>query len=107
MNIAHDGTSRENQKSSVLPWYDATSNDKFVFGTAQEDPRKDDQSKQLFPRMKKRMKQGKQMVRFTRAKIPQNTLVLDSGATVHLISNPDMMQNLHNKAKSTTIHCGG
>ena len=107
MNIAHDGTSRENQKSSVLPWYDATSNDKFVFGTAQEDPRKDDQSKQLFPRMKKRMKQGKQMVRFTRAKIPQNTLVLDSGATVHLISNPDMMQNLHNKEKSTTIHCGG
>ena len=59
MNLAYDGTSREDKESSVLPRYDATQNNEFVFGAAQEDPRKDEQSKQLIPCMKKiRKKDG-------------------------------------------------
>ena len=54
MNIAYDETSREDQEPLVLLWYDATPNDEFVFGTAQEDPSKDEQSKQLYPCTKKK-----------------------------------------------------
>ena len=71
-----------------------------MFGTVKEDPAitAASQSKQLFSRIKKKEKKmRRKLVKFTRAKIPQNMLVIDSGATVHLISNPDMMQNLHHK----------
>ena len=94
-NLVNDEERREDQKSLVLPQYDATQMNKvteeFVFMMAQEVPvTTDPQSKQLFPRIKKRQKKGRNMVRYTRAKIPQNTLVLDGGTTVHLISSLDM-----------------
>ena len=111
LNLVYDGTTREDQKSTDLPQYGAKQVNKtieeFVFRTAQEDPTNTDQSKQLFPSMKKRRNKGQKMVQYILAKIPQNILVLDSDATVHLISNPYMMQNLYQKNKSTTIHCGG
>ena len=97
------GISRESQKTSVLPSQDARTG--HVFGAiADACP-----SKQLVPQMKgsNRNKAKSKSVRFTRANVPQNSLVLDSGATVHLISNPEMMQKLHHKSNSTTIYCGG
>ena len=94
------GISRESQKTSVLPSQDARTG--HVFGAiADACP-----NKQMVPQMRGSKAKSKS-VRFTRANVPQNSLVLDSGATVHLISNPEMMQKLHHKSNSTTIHCGG
>jgi hypothetical protein len=39
--------------------------------------------------------------------IPLNTLVLDSGATVNLMNNPDFLKNIKAISKAITIHCGG
>ena len=95
------GITGGSQKTSALPMHDA--NQGHVFGAiADACP-----SKQLIPRMKEAKKKKNETVRFTRANVSQNSLVLDSGATVHLISNPEMVQKLHHKTNSTTIHCGG
>ena len=81
------GITRGSQKTSALPMQDAEQG--HVFGAiADACP-----NKQLIPRMKEAKTTKKGSVRFTRANVSQNSLVLDSGATVHLISNPEMVQN--------------
>ena len=45
----------------------------------------------------------------TRANVQQNSLVLDSGATIHFFSNEDLLYMLREMKESEkfTIHCGG
>ena len=43
----------------------------------------------------------------TRANVPQNTLALDSGASVHFFSNKNLMEKCYELGRASTIHCGG
>ena len=46
---------------------------------------------------------GKKM---SRGNVPLNAIVLDSGASLCLFTNPNLLQQLHD-AKHISIHCGG
>ena len=43
----------------------------------------------------------------TRANVPQNTLALDIGASVHFFSNENLMEKCYELGKASTTHCGG
>ena len=42
----------------------------------------------------------------TRANVPQTSLAIDSGATIHFFSNKDLLQSVK-VTKAVKIHCGG
>ena len=42
----------------------------------------------------------------TKANVPQTSLALESGATIHLFSNQDLLQPIK-ATKPMKIHCGG
>ena len=42
----------------------------------------------------------------TRANVPQTSLAIDSGATIHFFSNKELLQSIK-ATKATKIHCGG
>ena len=42
----------------------------------------------------------------TRANVPQTSLVIDSGATIHFFSNEELLQSIK-ATKAMKIHCGG
>ena len=91
----------EDQKPSFLRIYDAQPNDwvskntKYVF-TMIESKRK-----QINPNINWMGRNGR-----TRANISQTSLAIDSGATVHFFSNPELLRSIKviNTAK---IYCGG
>ena len=41
----------------------------------------------------------------TRANVPQTSLALDSGATIHFFSNQELLQVIKKSNKSMTVHC--
>ena len=92
----------EDQKPSVLRVYDAgpfnwaRTNMEYVFAMI------DSSSKQMIPRISWNGDNG-----VTRANIPQTSLVLDSGATIHIFSNQDLLQAIKKSDKPIKIHCGG
>ena len=43
----------------------------------------------------------------TRANVPQTSLALDSGATIHFFSNQELLQAIKKSDNLMTIHCGG
>ena len=107
---------REDDKSSILPIIDASTaliRLAYAFGNVTFDP--DDTSNttthnllphlQLTAKAKKVRSVGDTKVH--RGSIPLNTLVLDSGATVNLMNNPDFLTNIRSTSKAITIHCGG
>ena len=59
-------------------------------------------SRQIFPRVSWNGNSG-----VTRANVPQTSLALDSGATIHFFSNQDLLQAIKKSNKPITIHCGG
>ena len=87
-----DKTEKEDQQSSVLQMCDANPN-KYVFGVTV-----DRGEEQTLTRTRKGM---------TRANVPQNTLALDSGASVHFFSNENLMEKCYELGRASTIHCGG
>ena len=62
----------------------------------------DSSSKQMFPRISWNGDNG-----VTRANVPQTSLALDSGATIHFFSNQDLLQAIKKSNKPIKIHCGG
>ena len=61
---------------------------------------------QLFPTMRpSEARSGHN--KLSRGNISLNALVLDSGASLHLFANADMLQNVIANPNPTTIHCGG
>ncbi|OEU07145.1 hypothetical protein FRACYDRAFT_251618 [Fragilariopsis cylindrus CCMP1102] len=61
---------------------------------------------QLFPTMRpSEARSGHN--KLSRGNISLNALVLDSGASLHLFANADMLQNVIANPSPTTIHCGG
>ena len=56
--------------------------------------------KQMFPRIS-----WSGNSRGTRANVPQTSLALDSGATIHFFSNQDLLQAIKKSDKPITIHC--
>ena len=42
----------------------------------------------------------------TRANVPQTSLAIDSGATIHFFSNKELLQSIK-ATKATKIHCSG
>ena len=43
----------------------------------------------------------------TRENVPQTSLALDSGATIHFFSNQELLQAIKKSDNSMKIHCGG
>ena len=76
----------EDQKPSVLQMYDAgqfswvRSNMEYVFAMIEST------SKQIFPRMNWNGNSG-----VTRANVPQTSVALDSGVTIHFFSNQELL----------------
>ena len=62
---------------------------------------------QLFPTIRPKEARSGSNNKLSRGNISLNALVLDSGASLHLMANPDMLQNIRAEQKPTTIHCGG
>ena len=58
--------------------------------------------RQLFPRMNWKGSSG-----LTRANVPQLSLALDSGATIHFFSNQELLQSIKKNNRAMKIHCGG
>ena len=92
----------EDQKPLVLRVYDAGPfnwvgrNMEYVFAMIEST------SKQIFPRMNWNSNSG-----VTRANVPQTSLALDSGTTIHFFSNQELLQAIKKSGNSMTIHCGG
>ena len=92
----------EDQNPSVLQMYDASPfnwirpNMEYVFAMIESSGR------QVFPRMNWSGNSG-----VTRANVPQTSLALDSGATIHFFSNQELLQAIKKSDSSMTIHCGG
>ena len=92
----------EDQKPLVLCVYDSGPfnwvgfNMKYVFAMIVST------SRQIFPRMNWNGNSG-----VTRANVPQTSLVLNSGATIHFFSNQELLQAIKKSNNSMTIHCGG
>jgi len=61
-----------------------------------------DSSKQIFPRVNFNSTNG-----VTRANVPQTTLAIDSGATIHFFSNPELLKLIREIINKFTVHCGG
>ena len=59
-------------------------------------------SKQIFPRLN-----FGSTGNVTRANVPQTTLALDSGATIHFFSNPELLKLIKESTNKLTVHCGG
>ena len=59
-------------------------------------------SKQIFPRLN-----FGSTGNLTRANVPQTTLALDSGATIHFFSNSELLKLIKESANKLTVHCGG
>ena len=60
----------------------------------------DSSSKQMFPRISWNDDNG-----VTRANVPQTSLALNSGATIHFFSNQELLQSIKKSDNSMTIHC--
>ena len=58
-------------------------------------------SKQIIPSMSWMCGSG-----LTREIVPQTSLAIDSGATIHFFSNEDLLQSIM-ATKAVKIHCGG
>ena len=92
----------ENQKPSVLQRYDTSPfswvrpNMEYIFAMVESTGR------QLFPRMNWKGSNG-----LTRANVPQLSLALDSGATIHFFSNQELLRSIKKSDKAVKIHCGG
>ena len=92
----------EDQKQSVLQMYDVGQfnwvriNMEYVFAMIESS------SRQIFPRISWSGNSG-----VARAYIPQTSLALDSGATIHFFSNQELLQAVKKSDKPITIHCGG
>ena len=81
--------------------YNAQPNDwvskniKYVFAMIES------KSKQIIPNMNWMGRNGR-----TRANVSQTSLAIDSGATVHFFSNPELLRSIKS-IKTAKIHCGG
>ena len=98
----------EDQQSSILDIPDATPNPSYAFTTVKsaEESVKVLPNPQLFPTMRsKEVRSGYN--KLSCGNISLNALVLDSGASLHLFANADMLQNVTASSSPTTIHCGG
>ena len=93
---------REDQNPSVLRVYDAGPfnwvgrNMEYAFAMIEST------SKQIFPGMNWNGNSG-----VTRANVPQTSLALDSGTTIHFFSNQELLQAIKKSDNSMTIYCGG
>jgi hypothetical protein len=103
----------EDQKSSILKIPDATAwtFHAFAFGTVNFENNTAPTNNllpnlQLFPTIQHREARSGYNKMF-RGNISLNVLVLDSGASLHLFANKDMLQNVRANPSPTTIHCGG
>jgi len=107
---------REDSQPSILPLLDASPaliRLAYAFGNVTFDPDINNSTPthnllsnlQLIPKAKKVRSVGDTKVH--RGSIPLNTLVLDSGATVNLMNNPNFLKNIKSTTKAITIHCGG
>jgi hypothetical protein len=106
---------KENQKASVqgildahINWHTACvhtvdSDTKVRFAPHTRAP----PNLQLFPTIKNKKARGVQENKMFRGNISLNALVLDSGASLHLFANEDMLQNVTTDPNPTNIHCGG
>jgi hypothetical protein len=61
----------------------------------------------LIPTIKNKEAKSVGQNKMSRGNISLNALVLDSGASLHLFVNEDMLQNVTNDPNPTNIHCGG
>jgi hypothetical protein len=102
----------ENQKTSILAIPDATAyalgTVKFADNIAPTDTVLP--NLQLFPTIRPREARrgcNSNKTKMSRGNISLNALVLDSGASLHLFANADMLQNVRANPSPTTIHCGG
>jgi hypothetical protein len=103
----------EDQKPSILKIPDATAwiFHAYAFGTVSFQGNATPQDTvlpnlQLFPSIKHEgARSGRN--KMSRGNISLNALVLDSGASLHLFANEDMLQNVRADPNPTTIHCGG
>jgi hypothetical protein len=107
----------KDQKSSILRIPDATAwiFHAYAFGSVTFKDDKPPQDKlqatvlpnlQLFPTIQPREARSG-CNKMSRGNISLNALVLDSGASLHLFANEDMLQNVWANPNPTTIHCGG
>ena len=98
----------EDQQPSILDIPDATPTTSYAFTTVkfEEDSDKVLPNSQLFPTMKPREARSGYN-KLSRGNISLNALVLDSGASLHLFANADMLQKVTASSSPTTIHCGG
>jgi hypothetical protein len=62
---------------------------------------------QLFPRIRSKKARSGPSNKLSRGNFSMNALVLDSGASLHLMVKEDMLQNVRTDPKPTNIHCGG
>jgi hypothetical protein len=62
---------------------------------------------QLSPRIGRKKARSGLSSKLSRGNISMNALVLDSGASLHLMVNEDMLQNVRTDSNPTSIHCGG
>ena len=89
------------QKTSFLRTYNAGpfpsvgQNIEYVFAMIES------KSKQIIPNMSWMCGSG-----LTRANVPQTSLAIDSGATIHIFSKKDLLQSVK-ATKAVKIHCGG
>jgi hypothetical protein len=103
----------ENQQSSVHNIHDALNSEticvaatgsRVSFQSPQENVLP---NLQLFPRIGRKKARSGPSNKLSRGNISLNALVLDSGASLHLMVNEDMLQNICTDSNPTSIHCGG
>jgi hypothetical protein len=105
----------ENQEPSILKIPDATAwiFHAYAFGMVsfQDNATRQDNvlpNLQLFPSIKHGgARSGRNKMKMSRGNISLNALVLDSGASLHLFANEDMLQNVRADPSPTAIHCSG
>ena len=102
---------KENQQPSVHALHDAI-NSETVCITTSNVKLNTPQEKllpnlQLFPTIGRKKARSGLSNKLSRGNISMNALVLDSGASLHLMVNKDMLQNVRTDPNPTNIHCGG
>jgi hypothetical protein len=103
----------ENQQSSVHQIQDAINSGTVCVATTAPRVRFDSPPERMLPNLQLHPIIGRKKARsgtsnkLSRGNTSLNALVLDSGASLHLMVNEDMLQNVRTNVSPTNIHCGG
>jgi hypothetical protein len=103
---------KENQKSSVHNSHGASHSGTICVAVSDsrvhfQSPQEILPNLQLFPKIGRQKARSRPSNKLSRGNISLNALVLDSGASLHLMVNEDMLQNVRTDSNPTNIHCGG